>query len=424
MEAYGFKDYYGVGDIIGHTQGGYLHDGIISAMGVNWLRGRGTELATQGKPWFLAVNLVNPHDIMFLNTDRPGQPVQARNILGHVAPEPAHSLYAKQWGSNCRGAIRQPLDAPGRPRAHADYLKSHDALIGNIANEDWRWRKRHNYYLNCLRDVDSHIVTLLDELEALGLASKTIIVLTADHGDLDGAHRLHAKGATSYREQNNVPLIVVHPAYQGGKRCKAVTSHLDIAPTLVALTNASSAKKAAITKSLPGKDFSPLLAIPEKAAYTALRDGSLFCYNMFAYIDGDFALKAVDVMLQPDGKAKFQKAIKEGALRPDLTKRGAIRSVFDGRYQFTRYFAPKQHNRPTSLETLLQLNDVELFDLQADPYELNNLAIDPKKSGELLVAMSAKLNALLDAEVGEDVGQMLPGGVDGGWVATHAARDL
>jgi arylsulfatase len=32
--------------------------------------------------------------------------------------------------------------------------------------------------------------------------------------------------------------------------------------------------------------------------------------------------------------------------------------------------------------------------------------------------MSAKLNAIIDKEVGEDVGQMLPGGVDGGWVAT------
>ena len=34
------------------------------------------ELAEQRKPWFLAVNLVNPHDVMFYNTDRPGEPVQ------------------------------------------------------------------------------------------------------------------------------------------------------------------------------------------------------------------------------------------------------------------------------------------------------------------------------------------------------------
>src|SRR5262250_857659 len=97
MEAYGFADYFGVGDIIAHTRGGYLHDGIISAMGVNWLRGHGKELSAQGKPWFLAVNLVNPHDIMFLNTDRPGEQVQSRNILSHIEPVPDDPLYRTDW---------------------------------------------------------------------------------------------------------------------------------------------------------------------------------------------------------------------------------------------------------------------------------------------------------------------------------------
>jgi len=424
MEAYGFSDYVGVGDIIAHEQGGYLHDGIISAMGVNWLRGRGMDLAAQGKPWFLAVNLVNPHDIMFIDTDRPGERVQARNILGHILPEPTHPLYAEQWTFELPATYAQSLHAPGRPAAHADYLESHDALVGHIPNEDWRWRRRHNYYLNCLRDVDRNIVPLLDEVEALGLASNTIIVLTSDHGDLDGAHRLHSKGATAYREQNNVPLIVVHPAYAGGKRCKALTSHLDIAPTLVSLTNASPEKKAAITKELPGKDFSPVLAAPEDASYTAVRDGSLYCYNMFAYLDGDFMEKVVALAQQPDGKAKLKESAKSGALRPDLKKRGAIRSVFDGRYQFARYFSPKQHNRPASLDALFRLNDVELFDLTSDPLERTNLALDRDKHRGLLEAMNAKPNALIETEVGEDAGQMLPGGVDGGWVATDAVNDV
>ena len=424
MEAYGFSDYLGVGDIIAHERGGYLHDQIISAMGVGWLRGRGMELEAQGKPWFLTVNLVNPHDIMFINTDRPGERVQARNILGHIKPVPADSLYAKQWTFDLPATYPQNLDAPGRPAAHADYLKSHDGLVGHIPNEDWRWRLRHNYYLNCLRDVDRNIQLLVNELETLGLASKTIIVLTSDHGDLDGAHRLHSKGATAYREQNNVPLIVVHPAHAGGKRCKAVTSHLDIAPTLVAMTHASPEKKAAITKNLPGKDFSSVLATPEKASHGAVRDGVLFCYNMFAYVDGDFMQKVVGMLQEPDGKAKVAEAAKSGAIRPDLSKRGAIRSVFDGHYSFARYFSPKQHNQPGSLEALFRLNDVELFDLQKDPLERNNLALSPDKNRDLLEAMNAKLNALIEKEVGEDVGQMLPGGVDGGWVATNAVNDL
>ena len=424
MEAYGFSDYFGVGDIIAHTRGGYLHDGIISAMGVSWLRDRGMELAAQGKPWFLAVNLVNPHDIMFLDTDRPGEKVQARNMLGHIEPVQKHPLYAKQWDFELPRTYPQPLDAPGRPAAHADYLRSHDGLVGHIPNEDWRWRQRHNYYLNCLRDVDRSVVSLLDELDALGLSSNTIVVMTADHGDLDGAHRLHAKGATMYREQNHVPLIVAHPAHAGGKRCHAVTSHLDIAPTLLGLTHASAEKKAAIAKDLPGKDFSPLLAAPEKASRAAVRDGALYCYNMFAYIDGEFMERVVAMLQQPGGQAKVQAAAKDGTLRPDLSKRGAIRGVYDGRYRFARYFSPRQHNRPPSVEALLKLNDVELYDVERDPLERNNLAIDAAKHRELLEAMNAKLNALIDREVGEDVGQMLPANVDGGWVVTDAVYDV
>jgi arylsulfatase len=424
MEAYGFSDYFGVGDIIAHDRGGYLHDGIISSMAVSWLRGRGSDLAAQGKPWFLAVNLVNPHDIMFLNTDRPNQPNQNRNLLGNIRPEPDTPLYAKKWNASLPVSYQDRLNAPGRPAAHADFLKSHDALVGHIANEDWRWHKRHDVYLNCLRDVDRNITPILDELDALQLTRNTIIVLTADHGDLDGAHRMHAKGATSYREQNNVPLIIVHPDRPGGKRCKAVTSHLDLAPTLVNLTNATPERKSQITSKLPGKDFSRVLALPDKADRTAVRDGVLYCYNMFAYVDGDFLEKVVAMMSEPDVRAKVQAAAKAGTLRPDMRKRGAIRSVFDGRYQFTRYFSPKQHNRPATLDALFTLNDVELFDLEQDPLERNNLAQDRVKNAALLEAMNEKLNALIEREVGEDVGQMLPGGIDAGWVATPAVHDV
>jgi arylsulfatase len=126
------------------------------------------------------------------------------------------------------------------------------------------------------------------------------------------------------------------------------------------------------------------------------------------------------MLMAPGGAAK----IREAGLQPNMMKRGAIRSVFDGRYQFTRYFSPKQHNRPTTLDELFALNDVELFDTRSDPHEMHNLALDRATNAELLLAMNAKLNRLIDSEVGEDVGQMLPGGVDGGWVATRAVHDL
>jgi len=413
MEAYGFSDYVGVGDIIAHHQGGYLHDGVIAAMASSWLRGKGRELSSEGKPWFLAVNLVNPHDVMFYDTDAPGTSVQASKALTHVVREPMDPLYAKQWQFELPPNHSQPLDAPGRPPAHRDFLRSHDALVGEIPNEAPRWRRRHNYYLNCLRDVDRNIATILAELDASGQANRTIVILTADHGDMDGAHQLHAKGAVAYREQNHVPLIVSHPAYAGGKQCHAVTSHVDLAPTLVAMTGVDAAKQAAITKGLPGKDFSGILSAPERAGLTAVRDGVLFNYNMFAYLDGDYLYKAV-AHIKAGGKPN---QLKEAGTVPDMQKRGAVRMVYDGNHIFARYFSPKQHNRPTSLEDIYRLNDLELFDVKADPMETRNLA-QSKEHRDLLLAMNDKLNRLIDSEVGDDRGQMLPGGVEAGWEVT------
>jgi len=52
------------------------------------------------------------------------------------------------------------------------------------------------------------------------------------------------------------------------------------------------------------------------------------------------------------------------------------------------------------------------------------LALDPTNNADLLMTMNAKLNKLIDSEVGEEVGQMLPGGLEAGWVATPAVNDL
>ena len=96
-----------------------------------------------------------------------------------------------------------------------------------------------------------------------------------------------------------------------------------------------------------------------------------------------------------------------------------MRSVYDGHHVFTRYFSPKQHNRPTTIEDLYKVNDVELYDVRADPAEMNNLAMGARPQRELVVAMNEKLNRLIAAEVGEDRGQMLPGGIDAGWEVTR-----
>jgi arylsulfatase len=89
-------------------------------MGVSWLRGKGRDLAAQGKPWFLGVNLVNPHDVMFYDTDAPGTPVHRERGLAHVARDPVDPLHATQWDFHLPANHAQPIDAAGRPPAHRD----------------------------------------------------------------------------------------------------------------------------------------------------------------------------------------------------------------------------------------------------------------------------------------------------------------
>ena len=408
MAEYGFADYFGIGDMIAHTEGGYLHDGVIASMTRSWLRGKASELRTENTPWFMAVNLINPHDVMYYNTDLPNAPVeQLQNAMMHMNHEPDTEQFRQVWDVALPESRKQAVTGLGRPPAHLDFTDARSALVGRVPNEDDRWRRLNNYYLNCLQSVDGHLLDILNEMDDQGLTENTIVIFTADHGELGGAHGLSGKGATAYREQNNVPFIVSHPDYPGNRRCKAVTSHLDLATTLVSLAGGRVDQEA----NLHGKDISTVLSDPESASFDAIRTGALFNYNMLAFLDSDFLLN-ISTFIKEGGNPT---EIPGKGWRPNLAKRGAIRSVFDGRYKFSRYFSPQEHNLPSSIETLFGHNDVELFDLKSDPNELNNLALDSQKNGDLLIALNEKLNALIESEVGEDIGQMLPGGADANW---------
>ena len=410
IESYGFKDYVGIGDVIGETRGGYLNDDIIGAQAQHWLRGNGQSMDEQGKPWCLSVNLVNPHDTMFYNTDAPGQNVQGNpKTMMDIARDPSTSLYQQQWDIQLPKSRHEPFNAKGRPQAHWEYQLGRGALVGTFPDEDVRWRRLLNYYLNCIQQSDRAVEGILDELDALGLADNTIVVMTADHGELGGSHGTHGKGSTAYHEQNHVPLIISHPGYPAthGQQSLAVTSHLDLAPTLIDWTGADS--------KLHGKNLTPLLEKGATAGVNEVRAGSLYCFNMLMYNDSNLLLN-IQAYLNAGGDSK---KLGQQGIKPDLTKRGAIRSVFDGRYKYSRYFSPKQHNQPRTLEGIFELNDVELFDLQADPDEMQNLATEPKKHGDLLLAMNAKMNTLIDTEVDEpDNGSFLPG-KDANWAATR-----
>ena len=83
-----------------------------------------------------------------------------------------------------------------------------------------------------------------------------------------------------------------------------------------------------------------------------------------------------------------------------------------------------QHHVPRTLEQLLATNDVELFDLERDPLEMNNLATDIGKYGEVIQMMNSKLNLLIENEVGDDEGQMLPVIKGTDWRLSSSFKDM
>ena len=60
--------------------------------------------------------------------------------------------------------------------------------------------------INALRDNE-----MLDD---------TIIIFTADHGEMHGSHGLKGKGGFVYENNIHVPMIVVHPDFEGGRKLK------------------------------------------------------------------------------------------------------------------------------------------------------------------------------------------------------------
>jgi arylsulfatase A-like enzyme len=408
IQSYGFEDFFGVGDINDTTLGGYNYDDTTTAFVTRWLRTKGEALRAAGKPWYLAVNFVNPHDVMYVNSDLPDQTIQGKTHSMPIARPPADEIYQATWDEVPLPVTRgQSFDAPGRPRGQKIYQEVQDVLVGAWPDEDRRWRLLRNYYYNCIRDCDQEVVRVLDSLKANGMDKNTIIVFTADHGELGGNHQMRGKGNCAYRQQNHLPLMIVHPAYPGGKTCKAVTSQIDLAPTLLALTGAAATALKKAGADLKGRDFSALMGAPDKALFDSLRPASLFNYNMLSFQDAKWARKMEEYMraAKVPVAQKIEELIK---VEPDFHDRCGIRSAFDGRYRFSRYFSPLDFNTPTTYETLIAKNDLELYDIQEDAEEVHNLAGDPKVNGELIMTMNAKLNSRITEEVGDDNGSFIP----------------
>jgi choline-sulfatase len=189
-------------------------------------------------------------------------------------------------------------------------------------------------YAGLVSTLDENIGNVLRALRDCGLESSTRVLYTSDHGDNVGARGLWGK-STFYEESAGVPLILAGPDVDSGRVVDTPTSHIDCAPTIMESVGA-----------------------PRSAGKRALPGASLF-------------------------------AIASGATpsRPVVSEYHAIGSTTGaymlrfGRYKYCHYVT----HRP------------QLFDLEADPEELKDVAGDPAYV-DIVAEGERRLRAVLDPE--------------------------
>ena len=184
--------------------------------------------------------------------------------------------------------------------------------------------------------IDESVERVVEQLRASGELRNTLVIYESDNGFFHGEHRLSGGKNKVYEEAIRVPLLMRGPGIPRGVTVADETVNADVAPTIVDAAGA----KAGLPQD--GMSLLPFAAHPER-------------------MHGREVLIEQDPPNLPSG-------------RPRGTEYEAIRT---DRYKFVRYWN----------------NEIELYDLAADPYELDNLARDPAFE-EVQRALSARLEKL------------------------------
>lgn len=400
---FGFADYNESGDDLGAAYEGHHRDADIARDAIRWLKTEGVSANVSGTPWCLAVNLINPHDIMWGTTDGPLiDERRERGDAGYTGP-PDDEIYQARWELPDDPTWLQSVDPATRPSAHVDYLIAQQLWTGRPATTRGDLRRFRDYYLNCLREVDEAVMAVIDGLGQAGLDNDTVIVFTSDHGEMAGSHGLFGKGPCAYDANIRVPLLIVDPDRPGGRRTSAIGSQVDLVPTVLGLVGRPE-PDVAPAGGMAGVDLCPALDGDDPVGP---RPAALFIYESLSFVDGDWALRTFVGFGAED--------LVTGR---DLDKRGFIRTIITDRYKFSRYFGPGDHHRPGSVEELFSRNTLELFDLEADPDEMIDLSSDPSAdTREICEHLNGRLSSLIASEVGDDDGRWLPELAGAPWTA-------
>ncbi len=197
--------------------------------------------------------------------------------------------------------------------------------------------------LRMLAAVDEGLGRMLEALEKQGVLDKTVVMLVGDNGYFYGEHGLSEERRLAYEESIRLPLLVrFPPRVRGGSRPGAQALTIDIAPTILDLAAASP------LPNLDGRSLVPLFKVGGTPA---------------------------------DWRRSFLIEYTTDIVFPRMLKMG-YDAVRNERYKYIRYRELEGMN--------------ELYDLQQDPFELQNL-IDSKESAEVRRLMEKELETLLRA---------------------------
>jgi arylsulfatase A-like enzyme len=169
------------------------------------------ECVTGNKKFFVALNTWGPHPPYQVSSDVKGTiaPAAIAEYPNFDDPALARPSFVRQYLQNQRAATQLATWAEWQPvmaRAYETYTS-----------------------------IDKELGKLLDHLETKGLTNKTLVILTADHGDEAGSHGgLIDKAGNLSEEAMHIPMVMMWPDRIGaGKKSNALVSNVDIVPTVI-----------------------------------------------------------------------------------------------------------------------------------------------------------------------------------------------
>lgn len=196
--------------------------------------------------------------------------------LGFVKPHLPFTAPQKYWEMHKAEdfKINQERDTPHGAPAYAG-KRGHE--ISNYApvppsglpDDETAGKLIHGYYA-ASSYVDAQIGRVIDELDRLGLAENTLIVLWGDHGWHFGEHGIWTKH-TNYEEANRIPLLIIAPGVAKSGSTRSFAETVDIFPTLAELAGLPAPSG---PQPIDGKSLVSVLKNPS----ASVRDHAYHCF--------------------------------------------------------------------------------------------------------------------------------------------------